>query len=86
MEPDEDLGHRARQPRIEREALAAPIARGAEPAQLVQDAAAVGLAPLPYALDERLAAELMAVEAFLGELALDHVLGRDTGVVGAGQP
>ena len=36
--------------------------------------------------DELLAAEGVAVRALLGQLALDHVLGGDPGVVGAGHP
>ena len=44
------------------------------------------LLPLPDALDEGFAAEVFAVGAFGGELALDHHLGGDAGVVGAGDP
>ena len=42
--------------------------------------------PLPDPLDERLAAEVVAGLALLGQLALDDVLGGDAGVVHAGQP
>ncbi len=42
--------------------------------------------PLPDPLDELLAAEVVPVCALLGQLALDHVLGGDAGVVGAGHP
>src|SRR5690606_1661689 len=42
--------------------------------------------PLPHALDERLAAEVVACPAFGRELALDHVLRRDPGVVRARHP
>ena len=83
---DEDFGHGAREARVECEALAAPVARRAEPAQLVHDSIAVSLAPSPDAIDERVAAEQMAVLALLGEVFLDRVLRRDSGVVGAGQP
>ena len=83
---DEDFGHRLRKARVEREALAAPVARRAEAAQLIQDSIAVSLAPFPDAIDECVAAELMAVLAFLREVLLDRVLRGDAGVIGAGQP
>ena len=50
------------------------------------DGGAVGLRPAPDALDEGFAAEVFAGGAFGGELALDHHLGGDAGVVGAGDP
>jgi len=42
--------------------------------------------PLPDALDEFLAAKLLAGGAFGDQLPLHHHLGGDAGVVGAGQP
>ena len=42
--------------------------------------------PLPDALFELFAAQVAAVDAFFGELALHHHLGGDAGVIGAGQP
>ena len=42
--------------------------------------------PLPDALDEFLAPEIEAVFAFGGELALDHHLRGDAGVIGARLP
>ena len=42
--------------------------------------------PHPCAFDERLAAEVLARQAFFGEFAFDDVLGGDAGVVFAGQP
>ncbi len=63
-----------------------PVDAVAEAAHLAEDlAAGLGL-PLPDALDERLAAEVVAGLALLGQLALDDVLGGDAGVVHAGQP
>ncbi len=50
------------------------------------DGAAVLRLPLPDAVGEGCAAELLAGGAFGGELALDHHLGGDAGVVGAGDP
>src|SRR5690606_40301032 len=60
--------------------------RSAELAHLAEDLAARLFLPLPDALDERLAAQVVAGQALLGELALDDVLGGDAGVVHAGQP
>src|SRR5215813_15314887 len=50
--------NRRRQPRIHREAFAAPIGRGTEPAELAGDGAARLLFPLPNTCNELLAAEL----------------------------
>ena len=46
----------------------------------------VRLEPRPGALEERLAADLLARRALGDQLLLDHVLGRDAGVVVAGLP
>ena len=86
VEADEDFADGAGEAGIEREALAAPVAGGAEADHLALDGVAgLGL-PLPDALFEFFAAEVAAVDAFFGELALDHHLGGDAGVVGAGEP
>ena len=72
-------------PRIERERLALPVARRAEPAVLVVYRVA-GLAdPLPHALEERLATDVVARRLLGGELALDDDLRGDAGVVGSGE-
>ncbi len=68
------------------EALTGPVDAVAEAAHLAEDLAAVLFLPLPDALDERLAAQVVAGLALLGELLLDLVLGGDAGVVHAGQP
>ena len=68
------------------EVFALPVDGGAEALHLAEDGAAVVALPLPHALDEGFAAELLAAGAFLGKLALDHHLGGDAGVVGAGEP
>ena len=86
VEPDEGLLDRARQSRVHREAVAAPVDRGAEAAHLARDRAAGFLLPAPDALVEGLAAELVARLALGVELALDHHLGRDARVVRAGLP
>ena len=52
MELDEDLDDGPRQPLIHGEALARPVAGGAEPPQLAGDLAAGMVLPLPDAADE----------------------------------
>ena len=86
VELDEDLAHRGGQAVIHGEPLARPVQRGAQPAQLARDGAAGLRFPLPHALDELLAAEFAAVDALVGEQALNHHLRGDAGVVGAGLP
>ena len=86
VEPDEDFAHGAGEAGIEGEALAAPVAAGAQADHLALDGVAVLRLPLPDALFELLAAQVAAVDALFGELALHHHLGGDAGVVGAGQP
>ena len=83
----EHLAHRRRKALVQGEALAAPVAGGAQPAQLVGDGpAALGL-PFPDPGDESLAAHVPAADiAGRGELALHHHLGGDAGMVGARQP
>ena len=57
VELDEHLAHGAGQSLVHGEALARPVAGGAEPLQLIDDQAAGLVLPLPDALDEFLAAE-----------------------------
>ncbi len=73
---------------VKGEALAAPVAGGAEFLELLDDDAAVLLLPLPDLRDEALAAQIVAVldDALLFERLFDDVLRGDAGVVGAGQP
>ena len=85
-EPLEDRLDGPGQALVHREPLAGPVHAVAEAAHLAEDlAAGLGL-PLPDPLDEGLAAQIVAAQALLGELALHHVLGGDAGVVHAGQP
>ena len=86
VEPLEDRLDGPGQALVHGEALARPVDAVAERLHLAEDLAAGLLLPLPDALDERLAAEVVAGLALLGELALDDVLGGDAGVVHAGQP
>ena len=85
VEAHERLGDRDGQVGVHRELGALPVGGGAEHALLLRDrAAALGL-PLPDALDERLASEVVARLALTRELPLDDGLGRDAGVVDAGE-
>ena len=87
VELDEHLEHRARQALVHGEALARPVAGGAEPLQLVDDGAARLRLPGPHLLEELLAAERAPARLLaLHQLALDHHLGRDAGMVGARLP
>jgi hypothetical protein len=86
VEVDEDLLDRARVRGIEREALVLVVAGGAEALELLDDRGAVLVAPAPDALDERLAADLLAARALRLEQALDLGLRRDARMVGAEDP
>ena len=86
VEADEHLLDGAAEAVVHREPLVAPVARVAEAALLLEDDAAVLLLPRPDVLEERLAAQRFAVDALLFQLPLDDVLGRDAGVVHAGNP
>ena len=69
------------------EALARPVGRGAEPAQLVHDGAAAFALPFPDALQELLAPHLAAAGLLaLHELALDDHLRSNARMVGARLP
>jgi hypothetical protein len=87
VELDEDLEHRLGQPFVHREALARPVTRGAKPLELVGDGATgLGL-PGPDLFEKLLAPDVAARRLLpLHHLPLDHHLGRDAGVIGAGLP
>src|SRR5262245_44901720 len=82
----EHFPYRAGVGRVEGEARAAPVAGAADDLELFEDRAARLAHERPYPLHERLAAQVESRFAFVGKLFLDHVLRRDTGVVGPGQP
>ncbi len=87
IELNEHLGDCARKALVEREALAAPVARGAEALELGHDRAARFRLPRPDAFDERLASHRAAVRLLpLHELALDHHLRGDAGMIDAWLP
>ena len=86
VEAAEHGAHGARESVVQREALAAPVARAAHALELVDDDASVLVAPFPDPLEEGVAPEGVARAALLQQGALHHVLRGDAGVVGAGQP
>ena len=87
VEINENLLDLARVGVVHREAFPGPIAGAAEFFELVDDDAAVLVLPLPDALEELVAAEVVAGFLFLfAELALDDGLRGDAGVVGAREP
>ncbi len=86
VELDEDLEHGLGVVLVHREALVGVVERRAEALELLDDLAAVLLAPLPDARDERVAAELLAGGPLLDQPLLDLALRGDPGVVGAEDP
>ncbi len=86
VQRDEDLEDGADVALVEGEALALVVAGTAQALELVDDVAAVLLAPGPDAFGERLATEVFLRQTLSAQLLLDDVLGGDPGVVGAGQP
>ena len=85
-EPHEERHDRPDVVVVHREALARVVERAAEPAELAHDRAARLLEPAPRALDEGLAADVLAGEPLPRERLLDDVLGRDARVVVPGLP
>ena len=87
VERDEDADHRLREPFVHGEALARPVAGRAQPFELVDDGAARLRLPGPDLFQELLAPERAPARLLaLHELALDHHLRGDAGVVGADLP
>ena len=87
IEVDEHLAHGFGTALVHREALVIPIAGRAEFLQLVDDARAVLLFPVPDALKEFLAAEVVSRQPLVdAKLLFDLDLRGDAGVVGAGDP
>ena len=86
VEIDEHLEHGHREALVHGEAFVGPVARRAEAAELAGDRAAALFLPFPDLVDEGLAREIGALLPSRIELALDHHLGRDAGMVGADHP
>jgi hypothetical protein len=86
VQAHEDFRHRLRTRLVHREVFAVPVGGGAQAAHLAGDGVARLFLPLPDFLDEFFAAEVVARDLLGVQLALDHDLGRDAGVVGARDP
>src|SRR3954468_23446901 len=83
---DEDVDYRAAEALVHRKSLVRPVAGRAEAAQLARDRSTrLGL-PLPYVLEESLPPDLRSAEALALEVALDHHLGGNSGMVGSDHP
>ena len=86
VEGDEHLEHRAGVLVVHREPLVVEVEPAAQPLVLLDDLGAVLAPPLPDALHEGLASQVVARLPVLPQLLLHHVLGGDAGVVGAADP
>ena len=86
IQRDKDAADRGGETGVHGKALALPVRRGAEAAQLAGDRAARLLLPFPYPGDKPLAAEIALRPALLGDLVADDNLGGDPGMIGAGLP
>ena len=86
IERDEDLEHRLGEALVHGEAFARPVARCAEPLQLIEDHAAGFGLPLPHLADEFLAADVAALDLPLHQLAFDDHLRGDAGMIHAWLP
>jgi hypothetical protein len=80
------VAHRAREVGVHREPRARPVEGAAEPPELAEDRVPRLAPPRPDPLDELLASEIRSADTLLRELALDHHLRGDAGVVGARDP
>ena len=87
VELHEHLEHRARKSLVHGEAFARPVAGGTQALELLDDGAARFRLPRPHLFEEFFAPERAPAGLLaLHELALDHHLGGDAGVIGAGLP
>ncbi len=87
VELDEHAPHRRREPLVQGEALARPVAGRAQPPDLVGDGPARLRLPVPHALHESVAAQLATTGGALGgQAALHHHLGGDARMVGPRHP
>ena len=87
IQGDEHLAHGLRAALVHGEAGAAPVAGGAHFALLAHDGVSVLVLPVPDALQELLAAQVVAAQSLPDAEVLLHLdLGGDAGVVRAGQP
>ena len=85
-EPEEGVAHRGGAHLVHREAGAGVVGGRAHGGELVEDDPLVLVLPLLGAGDEGVAAHLQALHALRQQTLLDHGLGGDAGVIGAGHP
>ncbi len=86
VQAHEGFGDHGRELVVHGEVLARPVHGVAHAAHLRGDGVAAHFLPLPDLLREGLAAEVVAADLLFLQLALDHDLRGDAGVVGAGHP
>ncbi|MGF6921853.1 hypothetical protein OKW28_006050 [Paraburkholderia sp. 40] len=86
IQTHEHVAHGGRRLVVHREVFARPVDRCTETTHLIRDRGAGLLLPLPHALEELLAAEVVARHALCVELAFDDDLRSDARVVGARHP
>src|ERR1700691_2266130 len=86
IEAQESFEHGAIERGFQSETLSRPIARSTQANHLFLDDAAAFRFPFPDAAFEFLAAEILALDAVLGEHAFHDELRGDAGVVHAGEP
>ena len=82
----EQLPHGLHVRRLQREVLVGVVARADHALDLVHDGGAVLLVPVVARLDERLASDLQAADALIGQLLVHLRLRGDAGMVGAEDP
>src|SRR5882672_9952411 len=85
-QPHEHFAHGAGVSVVERETRAVPVRRAADHLELLEDRLARFLDEFPHTRDKGVPTHGKPRLSFVGEDLLNHVLGRDTGVVGAGWP
>src|SRR5215510_16491479 len=84
---EERPAHRAGADVVHGEALAIPVTRATHGLLLADDAFLILILPLPDALHQALASDIVARFTFeLEQTFFDHGLGRNTGMIRAGHP
>ena len=86
VELHEHREHRVDVALVHREPLVAVVERAPEPLELLDDGGPGLVPPLPYPLEEPLAAEIPAGEPLGAKLLLDHGVDGDRRMVGAADP
>ncbi len=86
VQPHEGFFDSLGKPLVHGEALTRPVHRGAQAANLPGDVTAGLFFPLPHLVEELLAPQVMTADALSAKLTLDHHLGGNAGVIGAGLP